>query len=388
MKNFMSDSDVVARVLDHIAHKTTDRGDEVWQEPVDNYRSEHRHEQELSMFRSVPTPFCPSVALAGPGDYIAREAAGTPLIVVRGKDGKARAFKNACRHRGTELVAGKGCAGAFVCPYHGWSYGLDGALLGIPHEDGFPDFDKLANGLAEVTVIEKGGIIFVVQQDPSESQTGAHAMLDGLTKLLKDDQIIFSETEMVVEANWKIHLESFLEGYHIKPAHKNTFFPFGYDNLNVIEFCGPHARVTFPFRRIEKLAEVDPKDYDVSDKLTYVIHLFPNVILSELSHHFSLGILEPIGANRTKISIYNLTKSVGNSDKTAVIDAAKRDLAFVNETGQVEDIAMVTGIQRSLNSGANETFTFGHFEPAIVHFHKKLSVWFGDLVPLFGFSAF
>jgi phenylpropionate dioxygenase-like ring-hydroxylating dioxygenase large terminal subunit len=371
-QKFMSDSDVVDRVLDHIANKTTDRGDEVWQEPVENYRSSERLDRELTVFKSVPTPFCPSVALKQPGDYIARRAAGTPLIVVRGQDGKARAFINACRHRGSELVSGKGCAGAFVCPYHGWSYGLDGALLGIPHEDGFPDFDKLANGLAEVTVIEKNGIIFVVQQDPGESQTKALEMLSGLPVFLKDDQIIFSETEVVVEANWKVHLESFLEGYHIKPAHKNTFFPFGFDNLNVIEFCGSHARVTFPFRRIEQLADVDPKDYNVSDKLTYVTHLFPNVILSELSHHFSLGILEPLGVNQTKMTIYHLTKSIATSDEDTVLKAAKRDQAFVNETGQVEDIAMVTGIQRSLHSGANKVFTFGHFEPAIVHLHKQL----------------
>ncbi len=374
MQKFMSDRDVVARVLGHIANNTTDRGDEVWQEPVENYRFAQRFKRELALIRSVPVPFCPSIALAESGDYIARRAADTPLIVVRGKDGKARAFKNACRHRGTELATGKGCVGAFVCPYHGWSYGLDGALLGIPHEDGFPNIDKLANGLAEVTVIEEGGIIFVVQQDPSENQSGAHDMLAGLPEVLKDDQFIFGESETIVEANWKLHLESFLEGYHIKPAHKTTFFPFGYDNLNVIEFCGPHARVTFPFRRIEELRNVDPTDDDVSDKLTYVTHLFPNVILAELTHHRTLGIIEPLSVSRSKITAYHITKSTDHTGRAAALKAAKRDLAFVNETGQQEDIAAVTGIQQGLHSGANETFTFGHFEPAIVHFHKQLSV--------------
>jgi len=373
MQKFMLNSDVVARILEHIANKTTDRGDEVWQEPVENYRSAERFEQELALFKSVPTSFCPSTALAKPGDYIARQAATTPLIVVRGKDGTARAFKNACRHRGTQLVEGKGCAGAFVCPYHGWSYGLDGALLGVPHEEGFPSLDKLAKGLAEVNVIEKNGIIFVVQQDPNASQKKAHAMLSGLPEVLKDDQIIFSESEMIVEANWKLHLESFLEGYHIKPAHKNTFFPFGYDNLNVIEFCGPHARITFPFRRIEQLTDTAPQDNDVSDKLTYVTHMFPNVILAELSHHNTLGIIEPMSVNLTKITTYHMTKSTHKIGSDAAIKAAKHDLAFVNETGQQEDIAMVTGIQRSLHSKANKTFTFGHFESAIVHFHKQLT---------------
>ncbi len=373
MQKFMPDSDVVTRVLDHIANNTTDRGDEIWREPVDNYRSEDRLEQERALFRSIPTPFCPSAALTKPGDYIARQAAATPLIVVRGKDGKARAFKNACRHRGAELVTGKGCTGAFICPYHGWSYGLDGALLGVPHADGFPDMNRLENGLAEVTVIEKHGIIFIVQQDPGESQSEAHAMLKGLPDILKADHIIFSETEAVVEANWKLHLESFLEGYHIKPAHKTTFFPFGFDNLNVVEFCGPHARVTFPFRRIEQLAGTDPQDYKVSDKLTYLNHLFPNVILAELSHHRTLGIIEPISVNQTKITTYHMTKTTDNPDKQSVVDIAKKDLAFVNGTGQKEDIAMVTGIQRGLHSDANKVFTFGHFESAIVHFHKHLS---------------
>jgi len=373
MQKFMSDSDVVDRVLSHVANQTTDRGEDVWREPAENYRCPDRLEKELTLIKSLPVPFCPSTALVKTGDYIARSAAGTPLIVVRGKDGKVRAFKNACRHRGTELAAGKGCAGAFVCPYHGWSYGLDGALLGIPHEDGFPNIDKLAHGLAEVTAIETKGMVFVVQQDGSDKNSDALKMLDGIPDILKEDQLIFAETDSLIDANWKLFLESFLEGYHIKAAHSKTFFPFGYDNLNVIEFCGPHARVTFPFRRIEQLADVPPKERRVSDKLTYLNHLFPNAILAELSHHRTLGILEPMGVSQTKITSYHMTKSTDNPDTEAVLETAKRDLDFVNGTGQLEDIAMVKGIQRSLNSGANEAFTFGHFEPAIVHFHQEMA---------------
>jgi phenylpropionate dioxygenase-like ring-hydroxylating dioxygenase large terminal subunit len=379
--SFMSDSDVVDRVLGHVAAGTTDRGTEVWREPVDNYRLEDRLTQELNLFKSVPTAFCPSIALAKPGDYIARNAAGTPLIVVRGKDGHVRAFKNACRHRGSELVAGKGCAGAFVCPYHGWSYGLDGALLGIPHEGGFPDIDKLAHGLREVMAIETKGMVFVIQEpgaNEHEALEKAMDMLAGVPDVLTDDQILFAESEIIVEANWKIHMESFLEGYHIKATHKETFFPFGYDNLNVIEFCGPHARVTFPFQRIEKLADVPAEERDVSDKLTYLNHMFPNVALAELSHHRTLAMLEPLGVGRTKVTSYHLTKSSDNPDKDAVLESAKRDLAFVNEVGNLEDIAMVSGIQRSLNSGANEAFTFGLNEPAIVHFHQHIAEMLGQ----------
>ncbi len=370
MTAFMSDSDVVDRVLSHIANGTTDRGSETWREPVENYRSEDRLNRERDLIRSLPIAFCPSVALQKPGDYIARPSAGVPLIVVRGHDRKVRAFKNACRHRGAELVDGKGCAGAFVCPYHGWSYGLDGALRGIPHADGFPDIDKAAHGLVEVAAHEAKGIVFVCQSDASPDWEN---WLAGVPDVLAPDQLIFAENEGIVEANWKLHLESFLEGYHIKAAHKETFFPFGYDNLNVIEFGGPHARVTFPFQRITQLQDVAPADRDVSDKLTYLNHLFPNVILAELSHHRTLGILEPLDASRTKITTYHLTKSTTNPDMEAVRKTAERDLEFVNGTGQAEDIAMVEGIQRGLGSEANEVFTFGQFEPAIVQFHREMA---------------
>ena len=97
------------------------------------------------------------------------------------------------------------------------------------------------------------------------------------------------------------------------------------------------------------------------------------MVLAELSHHRSLGIIEPLGVDRSKVTTYHMTKSTDDPDMAAVLERAKRDLEFVNETGQKEDIAMVTGIQRSLHSKANESFTFGHFEPAIVHFHQQMA---------------
>lgn len=375
MSQFMSDTDVIDRVLSHIKNKTTDRGEDVWREPVDNYRSENRLARELEMFKKMPTPFCPSKALENPGDFIARDAAGTPLIVVRGKDGNVRAFVNACRHRGTQLVSGAGCAGAFVCPYHGWSYGLDGALIGVPHEDGFPDLNKLENGLAEVDVFEKHGLVFVVQDGTAKS---VDHMLDNLPDLFLADQYIFSQGEMLIEGNWKLYLESFIEGYHIKPAHGKTFYPFGFDNLNVIEFCGAHSRVTYPFRRIDKLADIAPKDRDITGSATYLFHLFPNVIVSKLSHHMSLGVLEPLNPAQTKVTFFHLTNPSKKDNLVAASKTAQNDLDFVNETGQTEDIAVVEGIQRSLHTNANEYLTFGAFEPAIVHFHKQLAQSLGQ----------
>jgi phenylpropionate dioxygenase-like ring-hydroxylating dioxygenase large terminal subunit len=369
MKQFMSNTQVAEKVLCHIKNATTDQGDKVWREPVENYCSEKRFQSELTLLRRSLIAICPSASLVKIGDFLTQNVAGIPLIVVRGQDQKIRAFINACRHRGTQLVSEPGCKKAFVCPYHGWIYRLDGQLQAIPHKQGFPGFEKSEHGLVEVNIFEQYGLVFV-QQEPAVEATNP---LEGLPTLLQPGQIIISRNETVVEANWKIYLESFLEGYHIKFAHPDTFYPFGYDNLNVIELCGSHARVTFPFRRIESLIDVKPSERDVSGRLTYVYHLFPNVIVAVLSHHTNVIVLEPVDVRSTRTTIYQLTNPAKDTEQQAALEAAKRDVSFIGETGALEDLALVKSIQKSIDSGANSVFTFGHFEPAIVHFHQHLS---------------
>ena len=366
MSGFMTDLQVVDRVLTHVRERSTDRGTELWREPVANYLSEDRLQKELALFRRLPIPFCPSAALTDIGSYIARPAAGVPLLVVRGKDGKVRAFKNACRHRGAQLAEGAGCSQAFVCPYHGWAYRLDGVLQNIPHEDGFPDIEKDDHGLIELTAEERHGLVYVTQETGGPDST----LPEGLPDLIGSDQQVISSRENLVDANWKVFMESFLEGYHIKYAHPETFYPYGYDNLNVIEMSGRHARVTYPFRRIEKLAGRPDAERVAEGRLTYVYHLFPNVLLTVLSRHTNLVILEPVNLNQTRQYSFGLTHGI--HDKEA-LEQAKRDAEFVADTGVQEDLALVTGIQRSIRSDANDCFIFGEFESAIVHFHKNLT---------------
>ena len=164
-KNFLNDQEAIERIFNHIDNGTTDLGDEVWREPVENYFSQKRFDAEIALLKTLPIPFCPSAALIENGSYIARRASGTPLLVVRGEDGQVRAFINACRHRGMKVANGSGCKKkAFVCPYHAWTYSLDGSLKNIPGQDGFPNLDNADYGLAEVSAIEKGGIVYVQQE--------------------------------------------------------------------------------------------------------------------------------------------------------------------------------------------------------------------------------
>ena len=124
MSSLMGDREVIQTVLDHISAKRTDLGADVWREPLASYQAHAIFEQEMELFKRLPMVFCPSAALAGHGDYVARSLAGVPLVAVRGNDGVVRAFHNSCRHRGMMLVEGSGTVGGFICPYHAWAYGL------------------------------------------------------------------------------------------------------------------------------------------------------------------------------------------------------------------------------------------------------------------------
>ena len=366
MAALLTDHEITERVLSHIANRSTDAGDELWREPVENYRSQQRFQAEMErVLRRSYAAFCPSAALAEPGSFIARDAAGIPIVAVRGRDGVVRAFHNVCRHRGMRIAADSGCANAFVCPYHGWTYELDGRLRHIPHAEGFPGLDKQDHGLVPLHAIESHGLVFV-----SQAPQGMQPQLAGLPQLIGEDQRLYATSARVTEANWKVVLEGFLEGYHIRVTHPETFFPYGFDNLNVVEHVGPHSRVTYPFRRIQKLAAVPPSERRVMGFVTFVYHIFPNALITMLSNHTNLLVLEPLSVDRTNVVAYSLTNWSG--DAAEALEGATRDANFT-EIGASEDRAVVSAIQRGIVSDANESFVFGRYESAIVHLHRTLS---------------
>lgn len=365
MSRLLDASSLVARLFNHIDNETTDMAAGSWREPVANYRSQSRLENELALiFRRTYVPFCPSAALPEIGSFIARDAAGVPLLVARGTDGVVRGFRNACRHRGAQVTCGAGRQSSFTCRYHGWTYDLEGGLRKVPHEYGFPDLKLEERGLVPVAnVAERGGLVFIQQENVADAEEPA-----GLPDLLWNDMALISIDEMSINANWKIHAESFLEGYHIRSTHRETFYPVQYDNLNVVEYFGRNARVTFPFQNIEKLRGRACTSRDVAGTTTQVYHLFPNVLIATFLRRIIVVVLEPVSLIQTRQFSYTLaTKEMACSQASEI----KSDTDFVAQ-GTNEDRGVVEAIQKSINSGANRFFEFGLFEGALAHFHRSL----------------
>ena len=365
-------SEIIDRIFEHIDNGTTDLGTAQWHEPVEHYTSQSRYEQEIALLRQRPVVFCPSAAIPEAGSYISRTAAGTPLLVVRDNDLQVRAFINACRHRGMKVASGEGCTRTFSCPYHGWTYNLDGSLRGVPGEAAFPDLDKETSGLKEVFAVEKGGLIYVQQE--GEPRLGT---LDTALDFFEPSQSFFYKSDTVDEANWKLLTETLLEGYHIKSLHRESFYPFGLDNINVVESYGQNSRVIYPFKRIEKLRSVARDERKIEGSATLVYHLFPNVSVSVLSKHTSVTVIEPLSPTRTQMFSYAIKHADQNGVEISDEDAM-RDVDFVNQSGQEEDRAAARDIQETVTTSANSHLTFGYYEKAIVSFHQQLQNELGE----------
>jgi phenylpropionate dioxygenase-like ring-hydroxylating dioxygenase large terminal subunit len=363
--NLLDHPEVVSRILGYIDNETTFLGEKTWQEPVDHYIDPDRFASELELMRRRPTVFCPSAAVGEAGSYLARDAAGVPLLAVRGSDGRARVFRNACRHRGVHVAEGRGCKHAFVCRYHGWSYGNQGELRHVPHEYGFPGLGKDTRGLVPVNSIESGGLLFVSPEDATSSSVSPHP-----AALVPEDHAVLGYSETEVEANWKLFLESFLEGYHIRFTHKTTFYPVQYDNLNWIEFFGDHTRIAYPYQAIEKLRDAPLEEGAIDYYLTYVYHFFPNVIVATTPGRVNVIVLEPTSVGSTRM--VSFWTGVPDSEPTRSKTGKEKGPDY--RSAQEEDLAMVTSAQLGLVSGANDVLEFGLFESAIVRFYERLEL--------------
>jgi choline monooxygenase len=161
--------------------------------------------------------------LKAPGDYFTITFAGVPVIVLRDKEGDYRAFANSCRHRGSALLEGSGNCRAIVCPYHSWSYHLDGTLAGAPEMHETNDFDPVDNALVPLALDTWGGFLFL-NFDPNAEPLGNYLgdLPDKVAPYRLDQMACARRKEYVMECNWKLFVENAKESYHIATVHRQT----------------------------------------------------------------------------------------------------------------------------------------------------------------------
>lgn len=340
---------------------------------VDPARFDEEHEK---LFMRLPLPLAPSAYLSEPGSFVCRDGFGQSVILTRDKEGKVHALVNSCRHRGSRVTENDDpeTGRLMVCPYHAWSYDLSGKLVGVPRREVFAELEKAELGLVKLPCIEKGGVIWVKMNhmaDDDFSDIPDELAMD-LDAFGLGDMHMFALRKHEVEGNWKLVLDTFLEGYHVIRLHARSIGPMYEDTVVRVDRFGSHlrqtsARVGFTQDILEENVEsID----DLRRVVTYVYTLFPNAALIFSQDYCNLMIMQPKGVGKTIVHNFMLTNLDPQGEKLR--KKWEKSLAMTNDVAFPEDFAASAATYQGLLTGVVKELMIGGMEVGMQHFHEVL----------------
>jgi len=282
------------------------------------------------------------------GRYLTAEIAGEPIVVVRGDDGILRAFFNVCRHHAAAVMTeAEGHARHLQCPYHGWTYALDGSLVATPQFAGVRDFDPAKNGLAPLAVTTWEEWVFVRLAGGDASLSGVVSpSLTEHTRPLRFSTLRWMERRSyLLDCNWKVFVDNYLDGgYHVAHLHKgldSVLAPGRYRIEAGDRFCvqsSPLAAATS--------AAADARTASVrSGDCAYYFWLYPNFMINWYQGVMDTNLVVPRGSDRTEVIFDYFFADVADESRSR-----NRASIAVSETIQAEDAAICNSVQRGLRS--------------------------------------
>jgi phenylpropionate dioxygenase-like ring-hydroxylating dioxygenase large terminal subunit len=366
------------RFLAHIDRQSTDLAAHVsFNTPHVYVDNDHFAREKSLLFARRPLLVGLSCQIPTPGDFLTEDFAGIPVLVTRAQDGRARAFMNVCRHRGSRLESETmGCGRQkFTCPYHAWSYNLEGRLVGVPDASTFGDIERDEYGLVPLPVDECNGLIWV-RHTPRGEAFNAEALLgaDLSAEIAAYDLSTWHHYEtrrLDYAMNWKGVIDTFLEVYHFGKLHRASIASIFYDNLVLFDAFGRNLRMSAARRSIELVRERETQSEDLLVHMAHVYVLFPNAVLVRQGEQIETWRVYP-GATpdscRMVVSMF--------IPQPAQSDSARRhwdnNMNLLLNTVLDEDFPVGANIQKNFHSGAQTQVTYGRNEPALAHYHQML----------------
>ena len=336
------------------------------------YISPERHAAEqANIFARVPLVIAPSALLPEPNMAVPHDGFGKPLLIARDKAGQAHVFLNVCQHRGTRLVEGDDpvCAARLICPYHAWSYTLDGKLAALPRSDSFPGLDKATFGLKRLPTSEIGGLIWL-SFDEQADFTHAEALGADFDAFALSRQHLFRHRTHDVPANWKLIMDAFLESYHVQRLHAATIGPFFKDGVSAGDAIGAHQRSAVG--REAALTATQADDWPtLRSAITYTYQMFPGTVLIVSPDYMNLMTLMPQSEGRVLVENFMLIPHAPQTDKA--LAHWERSWKLLDEgVFGAEDFRAAALGQEGLASGALDRLALGTLETGMRRFHDEV----------------
>ena len=281
------------------------------------------------------------------GQFFTADLAGEPLVVARGEDGQLRAFFNVCRHHAAAVVTeAQGCAKQFRCPYHGWTYGIDGALKGMVEFEGVCNFDRAKNGLVPVLVDTWENFVYVNldgRAAPLGDFLGVVPELVAPLELAKKLRF-FDRRVYTLNCNWKVYLDNYLDGgYHVPHAHKGLSSVIEYTKYTIEYF----ERACLQSSPLTSDAGSEAGVAATRQGRAFYLWIYPNFMINAYEGVMDTNLVLPLAIDRCAVVF-----DYYFADISAAAEARNKESIAVSEKVQDEDMAICDAVQRGLNSRA------------------------------------
>lgn len=308
--------------------------------------------------------------ISDPETYFTTEVAGEPVLIIRDKEGTLRAFSNVCRHRAGPIALGSGCKGVMRCQYHGWTYTLDGRLIGTPDVEGVEFFDRSTMGMVPLSLETWGDLIFVNFDKNAESLSTYLGEIPNQAAGFKFEGLQLAERrDYLIDCNWKVYVDNYLEGYHIPIAHPGLMKEIDYAQYRTDTFRY-YSQQFAPIRAM-KPGDAERAYAPGTGILKEALYfwIFPNLMLNIYPDNLSTNLIVPLSHDKTLTIFawfFHEIESAASKERVA------KAVAFSDEVQQ-EDIMLCTNVQKGLKSS---TYDRGRYsvkrENGVHHFHMLL----------------
>ena len=314
----------------------------------------HFQKEQDKVFRRLPVAVALSATVKEPNTMVAHAGYGVPLLITRDRDGKAHVFLNVCMHKGSTLL--NSCepkkGGRISCPYHGWTWGVDGKVVGVPRAETFAELDADKRNLVELPSREAGGIIFAILDRHAKADFSAlnDDIVADLQALDLAGQYLYGRKTFHLKSNWKQVIEPFLEGYHVQRLHAQSVGPLFADVPTVVTRMGDHLR------QISGKAEFTPADLEgagmknIHKIVTHAYLVFPSTVIVTSPYYMSVMLIMPNAVGETTVHYHMLT--LNPADNAQAEQLYKTSYETVLNVFGNEDFAAAQTCYAGLKSGA------------------------------------